>query len=92
MRGLLKIFVFIFFISYFSKTFAQVDPTIPLPQRNLQNNLTKPIFNENPFIEQKVPKFKNPNNTPINQINPTFKKNKINEVLNEEEEIEPKEE
>lgn len=72
MKSSLKIFIFIFFISYSLKSFSQVDPTIPLQQRNLQNNLVNPVINENPFIEQKFPTqnnqkiFKKPSQKTIN--------------------------
>ena len=86
MKGLLKILIIIFFICYFSMSYPQVDPTIPLPQRNLQNNLTNPIINDNPFIEQKVPKSSLPKNTPKGQpLPPNQEKEEIQKNIQEEE-------
>ena len=100
MKGLLKIFIIIFFICFFSKSFPQqVDPTIPLPQRNLQNNLTNPIINDNPFIEQKAPDSSLPKKTPKGQPQPPVpkkeqiqEKNPVEEDKKEDENEEKKEE
>jgi hypothetical protein len=92
MKGLLKISILIFFISYFSKSYPQVDPTIPLPQRNLQNNLTNPIINDNPFIEQKAPKSTLPKSNPAGQPPPPAQKTEQLQEKIEKEEEETKEE
>ncbi|WP_397600816.1 hypothetical protein [Silvanigrella sp.] len=86
MIGLLKIFIIIFFICFLSISYAQVDPTIPLPQRNLQNNLTNPIINDNPFIEQKVPTVKKQKNIPSNSTNNQNQMKKENEPIDDSEE------
>lgn len=53
MGGLLRVFIIIIiFIFHFSKSYSQVDPTIPLLQRHFQNSLSNPIINVNPFIYQ----------------------------------------
>ncbi|KAB8039869.1 hypothetical protein GCL60_06290 [Silvanigrella paludirubra] len=93
MRGLLKIFIIIFFICFLSNSYAQVDPTIPLPQRNLQNNLTNPIINDNPFIDQKLPSVKKQKNVPSNSTTNQNQMKKENEPIedNEEEKEEKKE-
>lgn len=90
-RNILKIFIFIFFICFLTKVYPQVDPTIPLPQRNLQNKLINPIINENPFIEQKVPKSVSPKTPaqdkalPSNEKQEPIKEEAQDEVLDEEE-------
>jgi hypothetical protein len=71
MRGALKIFIIIFFICNVSNSFSQVDPTIPIPERNLQNTLTNPIIDNNPFIEQNLPKSTLPKEVPSNTPLPT---------------------
>lgn len=70
MKSLLKILFIIFFNSFSFKVAAQIDPTIPLQQRNLQNNIINPVINENPFIEHKFPQQKNQNifKRPSNEI------------------------
>ena len=90
MKSLLKIFIIIFFICFSVEVFPQVDPTIPLQQRNLQNNLVNPIFNDNPFIEQKFPNqndqkiFKKPGQKPINN---NSNKNESEQKANNEDEV-----
>ncbi|APJ02949.1 hypothetical protein [Silvanigrella aquatica] len=103
MRGSLKILIFIFFISYFSNNYAQVDPTIPIPQRNLQNTLINPIINSNPFIGEtpvqapppKTPQKVTPNSQKQDKAkeqNQILKKEEVKEKPKEEVKEKPKEE
>lgn len=103
MRFLLKLLALSYFICYSATLFSQVDPTIPLPQRNLQNKLINPIINENPFMS-KPPVIKpTPKNLTKPSTGPEFiekptplkkdfmeQEEKIEEEVDEEEQPEEK--
>ncbi|KAB8029175.1 hypothetical protein [Fluviispira multicolorata] len=91
MRKLLKIFIFIFLMSFLTNIFPQEDPTIPISQRYLNNPLINdttrnPISYENPFIDSKGSnKIQNDNLKPTDGVKP--EKNIITEPKNPPAEI-----
>lgn len=51
---LLKILAFILIFNYFSIVYSQESSIIPLPQKNLQNELINPVINENSEVKQEI--------------------------------------